>query len=408
MSASSSAKRAGAVRSCASWTTRSLRPRPSVASVFFGGGTPSLMSGRAVGLVLDGIAKRWTVDDDVEITLEANPNSVEQGRFRDYRAAGVNRVSIGVQSLDASALKALGRLHTADEALAALDLAKRHFGRVSFDLIYAREGADGAGLARRVGLALRHAADHLSLYQLTIEPGTPFAARHEAGTLKHAERSGGARAISPHAGTLRGGGTSPLTKSRTMRGRDRSRGDNLLYWRAHDYAGIGPGAHSRISLDGAKRALATIKSPEDWRASVEACGHGVASDDALSAEEAAEEYLLMGMRLSEGIDLARFAAIGGRVLDEARIASLARRRSRCAQRQAARRHAKRAARARPADRRACGLGSNKTRRWRRRAARGRSRRGRLPALRGWRGRARTCRRRAAGTGRRRRRSRSAA
>ena len=300
----------------------SLAPARSVASVFFGGGTPSLMQAETVAGILEAIAKHWRLDGDAEITLEANPTSVEAERFAGYRASGVNRLSLGVQALDDTSLKALGRQHTADEALSALDLAKRHFGRVSFDLIYAREGQTARGWRDELNFALRHAADHLSLYQLTIEPGTPFAARHDAGTLR---TPNGAEARAQYLLTqelCEAAGLPAYEVSNHARPGSESR-HNLLYWRGAEYAGVGPGAHSRIGVDGRKRALATIKSPEDWRASVEARGHGLASDDALSADEAAEEYLLMGMRLSEGIDVERFAAIGGGALDEARIASLA-------------------------------------------------------------------------------------
>jgi oxygen-independent coproporphyrinogen-3 oxidase len=300
----------------------SLAPARSVASVFVGGGTPSLMQAGTVAAILEAIANHWRLDGDAEITLEANPTSVEAERFAGYRTAGVNRLSLGVQALDDTSLKALGRQHSADEALAALDLAKRHFDRVSFDLIYAREGQTARGWRDELSLALGHAADHLSLYQLTIEPGTPFAARYDAGTLT---TPNGAEARAQYLLTqelCEAAGLPAYEVSNHARPGSESR-HNLLYWRGHDYAGIGPGAHSRIGVDGAKRALDTVKSPEDWCASVEASGHGLASDDALSADEAAEEYLLMGMRLREGIDLERFGAIGGRALDEARIASLA-------------------------------------------------------------------------------------
>src|SRR5262245_4381975 len=300
----------------------SLAPARRVASVFFGGGTPSLMQAETVAAILEAIAKHWRLDHDAEITLEANPTSVEAERFAGYHAAGVNRLSLGVQALDDTSLKALGRQHTADEALAALDLAKRHFGRVSFDLIYAREGQTARGWRDELSLALRHAADHLSLYQLTIEPGTPFAARHEAGSLR---TPNGAEARAQYLLTqelCEAAGLPAYEVSNHARPGSESR-HNLLYWRGHGYGGIGSGGNSRIAVDGAKRALATMKSPEEWRAAVEARGHGLASDETLSADEAAEEYLLMGMRLSEGIDLERFAAIGGRALDEARIASLA-------------------------------------------------------------------------------------
>lgn len=298
-----------------------LTPGRSVGSVFFGGGTPSLMQAATVAAILDAIAGHWRLDSDAEITLEANPTSVEAERFAGYRAAGVNRLSLGVQALDDASLKALGRQHSADEALAALDLAKRHFGRISFDLIYAREGQTARAWREELGRALHHAADHLSLYQLTIEPGTPFAARHEAGTL-HTPNGAEARAQYLLTQELcEAAGLPAYEVSNHARAGSESR-HNLLYWRGCDYAGVGPGAHSRISLNGVKRALATIKSPEGWVAAVETSGRGLASDEPLSAEETADEYLLMGLRLSEGIDLERLAAFGGHALDEARIASL--------------------------------------------------------------------------------------
>ena len=188
----------------------SLAPGRSVGSVFFGGGTPSLMQASTVAAILEAIAKHWRLDSDAEITLEANPTSVEAERFAGYRAAGVNRLSLGVQALDDASLKALGRQHTAAEALAALDLAKRHFGRVSFDLIYAREGQTARGWREELSRALDHAADHLSLYQLTIEPGTPFAARHAAGTLSTPNGAEARAQYLHHAGAVRGGGAPRL------------------------------------------------------------------------------------------------------------------------------------------------------------------------------------------------------
>ena len=299
----------------------SLAPGRSVSSIFFGGGTPSLMRPSSVAAILAAIAKHWRIAPNAEITLEANPTSVEVENFAGYRSAGVNRLSLGVQALDDQSLKALGRRHSANEALAALALAKRHFARVSFDLIYSREGQTERAWQDELKLALSHEADHLSLYQLTIEDGTPFAARHAAGSLKVpgselasalyqltqelCERAGlPAYEISNHA--------RPGSESR----------HNLLYWRGHDYAGIGAGAHGRITAHRAKRALSTIKSPEGWLAEVEAHGHGLISDEALSTEEAAEEYLLMGLRLAEGIDLDRLAALGGGALDERRLSAL--------------------------------------------------------------------------------------
>ncbi len=300
----------------------SLAPGRGVASVFFGGGTPSLMRPASVAAIIEAIARHWRIDGDAEITLEANPTSVEAEHFAGYRAAGVNRLSLGVQSLYDASLKALGRQHTAAEALAALAIAKRHFSRVSFDLIYAREGQSARQWRNELTHALGHAADHLSLYQLTIEPGTPFATRYMAGTLR---TPNGAEARAQYLLTqelCEAAGLPAYEVSNHARPGSESR-HNLLYWRGADYAGIGAGAHSRISANGTKKALATIKSPEEWLENVEASGHGLATDETVSPDEAADEYLLMGLRLKEGIDLARLSAIGGRVLDEARVAALA-------------------------------------------------------------------------------------
>ncbi len=298
-----------------------LAPGRSVASVFFGGGTPSLMGARIVGAILDRIAGLWVLAEDAEITLEANPTSVEAERFAGYRAAGVNRLSLGVQALDDSDLKALGRLHTEAEALTALAIAKRTFDRVSFDLIYAREGQTLRAWRDELQRALTHAADHLSLYQLTIEAGTPFAARHAAGQLRIPN---GARARALYLETQElcdAAGLPAYEISNHARPGSESR-HNLLYWRGHDYAGVGPGAHSRITLDGSKRALSALKSPEAWLDAVRASRHGVEQDEVLSAAETADEYLLMGLRLAEGIDMARLAAIDGGALDPARIEAL--------------------------------------------------------------------------------------
>ncbi len=296
-------------------------PGRTVSSIFFGGGTPSLMQPRTVTAILEAIAGHWTVDSDAEITLEANPTSVEAENFAGYAATGVNRLSLGVQALDDASLKALGRLHTADEALTALALAHKHFGRVSFDLIYAREGQSASDWEQELTRALQYAGDHLSLYQLTIEDGTPFAARHAAGSL-HVPGAKKASAMYLLTQELcEVAGLPAYEISNHARPGSESR-HNLLYWRGHDYAGIGAGAHARITEDGTKRALSTIKSPEGWLAQVEARGHGLTSDEALSTEETAEEYLLMSLRLAEGMDLARLEALGGRALDEARLNAL--------------------------------------------------------------------------------------
>lgn len=296
-------------------------PSRSVTSIFFGGGTPSLMRPNTVAALIDAVALHWTLAPEAEITLEANPTSVEAGNFAGYRAAGINRLSLGVQALDDDALKALGRQHTADEALDALRLAKRHFDRVSFDLIYAREGQTVRAWRAELSRALDHAADHLSLYQLTIEDGTPFAARHAAGTLR-LPPSGEARALYLLTQELcEARGLPAYEVSNHARPGAESR-HNLLYWRGQDYAGIGPGAHSRVTVDGVKHASSAYRLPERWLAEVEVRGHGLESEDALSAQEAAEEYLLMALRLSEGLDLERLAAIG-RALDAERIEALA-------------------------------------------------------------------------------------
>jgi putative oxygen-independent coproporphyrinogen III oxidase len=300
----------------------SLAPGRSVTSIFFGGGTPSLMRPSTVGTILDAIAGHWRLAEDVEITLEANPTSVEAENFAGYRAAGVNRLSLGVQALDDHSLKALGRQHTAQEALAALTLAKQHFGRVSFDLIYAREGQTARDWESELRLALGHTADHLSLYQLTIEEGTPFAARQAAGALRIPDGEQAGQLYQITQDLCDAAGLPAYEISNHARPGWESR-HNLLYWRGHDYAGIGPGAHSRITTGGAKRAMSATKSPETWLAKVNAHGQGLETDETLSTEEAADEYLLMGLRLSEGIDLARLAAIDGRRLDERRLRALA-------------------------------------------------------------------------------------
>jgi putative oxygen-independent coproporphyrinogen III oxidase len=298
-----------------------LAPGRSVSSIFFGGGTPSLMQPSTIAAILDAIAGHWSLAKDAEITLEANPTSVEANNFAGYRKAGINRLSLGVQALDDRSLKALGRQHTAEEALAALELAKLHFNRVSFDLIYAREGQSAQAWREELARALDHAADHLSLYQLTIEEGTPFAARHAAGSLRIPDGDRASELYGLTQELCEGAGLPAYEVSNHARPESESR-HNLLYWRGHDYAGVGPGAHSRLTLGGTKRALCTLKSPEDWLAQVEARGDGIASEESLSAEDSAEEYLLMGLRLSEGIDLRRLAAFNGNALDDTRIAAL--------------------------------------------------------------------------------------
>jgi oxygen-independent coproporphyrinogen-3 oxidase len=296
-------------------------PGRTVSSIFFGGGTPSLMQPSTIAAVLDAIAQHWSIATGAEVTLEANPTSVEATRFRGYRSAGVNRVSLGVQALDDRALAELGRLHSAREALDAVDVARTVFDRYSFDLIYARPGQTPQQWAIELTRALAEAGEHLSLYQLTIEPETPFAALHAAGKLKTPDEDI-ARALydtTQDVCTAHGLPAYEISNHARPGGECRH---NLIYWRAHEYAGVGPGAHGRLDIDGERHATATEKRPESWLMRVEARGHGLVSDDVLTRPERCDEFLLMGLRLAEGIDLARYAELAGRALDPVRIASL--------------------------------------------------------------------------------------
>ena len=293
----------------------------TVTSIFFGGGTPSLMLPSSVAAILDGIGRAWTVAPDVEVTLEANPTSVEATRFRGYRAAGVNRVSLGVQALDDDALKRLGRTHTAQEALAAVAIARQVFGRYSFDLIYAREHQTPQAWAAELERAIAEAAEHLSLYQLTIELDTPFAALRAAGKLTIPDEDCARRLYDMTQEICAGAGLPAYEVSNHARPGAECR-HNLVYWRMQEYAGIGPGAHGRLDIDGARHATATEKRPETWLMRVESLGHGLVTDDILVREEIADEFLLMGLRLTEGIDPRGYAQISGRSLDPRRLAIL--------------------------------------------------------------------------------------
>jgi oxygen-independent coproporphyrinogen-3 oxidase len=296
-------------------------PGRTVTSIFFGGGTPSLMQPTTVAAILDGIGRAWTVAPDVEVTLEANTTSVEATRFRGYRAAGVNRVSLGVQALDDEALKRLGRTHTAQEALAAVAIARQVFERYSFDLIYAREHQSPDAWAAELKRAIAEAAEHLSLYQLTIELDTPFAALRTAGKLTIPDEDCARRLYDLTQEICAGAGLPAYEVSNHARPGAECR-HNLVYWRMQEYAGIGPGAHGRLDIEGRRHATATEKRPEAWLMRVEANGHGVITDDVLNREERADEFLLMGLRLAEGIDPERYKALSGRPLDERRIAVL--------------------------------------------------------------------------------------
>jgi putative oxygen-independent coproporphyrinogen III oxidase len=292
-----------------------------VSSIFLGGGTPSLMQVQTVGAILDAIGKHWRVASDVEVTLEANPTSVEATRFAGYRAAGVNRVSLGVQALDDASLKELGRLHSAREALDAVAIARKAFERYSFDLIYARPDQTPLMWADELELAVKEAAEHLSLYQLTIEEGTPFFGLHAAGKLKTPDETV-ARALYDVTQEVCARHGLPAYEISNHARKGAECRHNLVYWRGEEYAGIGPGAHGRLDVDGVRHATATEKRPEAWLMRVEANGHGLVTDDCLTREERADEFLLMGLRLAEGIDPERYAALAGRPLDPRRIALL--------------------------------------------------------------------------------------
>jgi len=302
-------------------TTAARTGGRTVTSIFLGGGTPSLMQPNTVGAVLDAIGKHWRVADSVEVTLEANPTSVEATRFRGYRTAGVNRVSLGVQALDDASLKALGRLHSAREALDAVAIARTAFDRYSFDLIYARPDQTPQMWSDELKLAISEAAEHLSLYQLTIEEGTPFFGLHAAGKLKTPDEAL-ARALYDVTQEVCSAHGLPAYEISNHARLGAECQHNLVYWRGDEYAGIGPGAHGRLDIDGGRYATATEKRPEAWLMRVEANGHGVVSDERLNSEERADEFLLMGLRLAEGIDPRRYAALSGRALDPGRIAIL--------------------------------------------------------------------------------------
>jgi putative oxygen-independent coproporphyrinogen III oxidase len=299
-------------------TTAERAPGRTVSSIFLGGGTPSLMKPATVGAILDAIGRHWSVARDVEVTLEANPTSVEATRFHGYRAAGVNRVSLGVQSLDDTQLKALGRMHSAREALDAVAIARKAFERYSFDLIYARPDQTIDAWQQELRLAIAEAAEHLSLYQLTIEPDTAFAGLHAAGKLIIPDEEH-ARALYDATQELCSAHGLPAYEISNHARLGAECRHNLVYWRGDEYAGIGPGAHGRIDSDGVRRATATEKRPEAWLMRVEQLGHGVTTDDTLTREERADEYLLMGLRLREGIEPTRYRVLAGRGLDQDRI-----------------------------------------------------------------------------------------
>ena len=292
-------------------------------SVFFGGGTPSLMEPDLVAAVLERVRATWPLANDCEITLEANPGSVEAGRFRGYHDAGVNRISVGIQALNDGDLRRLGRLHSVAEAKAALDIAQATFDRVSFDLIYARQGQTVADWRVELQAALTMATDHLSLYQLTIEDGTAFGDRLARGLLAGLPSDDLAADFFAVTQELcEAAGLPAYEVSNHARPGAESR-HNLIYWRAGDYAGIGPGAHGRLTLDGRRLATEGAKAPQAWLAKVEAAGNGESLRDAVAPPDQALEYLMMALRLREGISASRFASLAGKPINPTRLARMA-------------------------------------------------------------------------------------
>lgn len=291
-----------------------LAPGRTVGSVFFGGGTPSLMPPETVAELLEGVRCCWEPAPDLEVTLEANPNSAEAERFRSFAAAGVNRLSLGIQSLDAAALRLLGRAHGREEAIAAIERARQIFPRFSFDLIYARPGQSVAAWRDELDEALSLAGDHLSLYQLTIEPGTAFASLAQRGELVLPDEETMAAMFELTQDRLAEVGLPAYEISNHARPGAECR-HNLAYWRYRDYAGIGPGAHGRLTRDGGKFATRQYRLPEKWLGAVEATGTGLEERAAIDRRTAVEEMLMMGLRLVEGVPRAHLEEAAGEEVD---------------------------------------------------------------------------------------------
>ena len=287
----------------------------SLTSIFFGGGTPSLMAPETTARIIEAAKAAWPSANDLEITLEANPTSAEAGRFSAFRDAGVNRVSVGLQALRDDDLKRLGRLHSAEEGRKAYDLARRIFPRVSFDLIYARQYQDLADWRAELTEAVTLAADHLSLYQLTIEPGTAFGDRHARGRLAGlTDEDTGADMYDLTREICDAAGLPAYEVSNHASDLAQSR-HNLIYWRGGDYVGIGPGAHGRVTLGGLRFATETELAPQAWLSRVQSMGSGETMRSALTPREHAEEYTMMALRLTEGVERARYIALNGADFD---------------------------------------------------------------------------------------------
>ena len=287
----------------------------TVNTIFFGGGTPSLMEPETVAGIIKEIAKLWVLALDIEISLEANPTSVEAQKFSDFRKAGINRISMGIQSLRNDDLKALGRMHSVNEARKAFDIAKDNFERVSFDLIYARQGQSKFDWEIELKEASSMAVDHLSLYQLTIEDGTRFGDLYERGSLKGMPNDSLAADMYDitQEVTLQNDMPAYEISNHAVEGAESRH--NLIYWRYGDYIGVGPGAHGRISENGNKIATTTIENPENWLRGVELNGTSTIDDEVINHIDQASEYLMMSLRLIEGVDMERYKKISGIALD---------------------------------------------------------------------------------------------
>lgn len=287
----------------------------TVNTIFFGGGTPSLMEPETVAGIIKEIAKLWVLALDIEISLEANPTSVEAQKFSDFRKAGINRISMGIQSLRNDDLKALGRMHSVNEARKAFDIAKDNFKRVSFDLIYARQGQSKFNWENELKEASSMAVDHLSLYQLTIEDGTRFGDLYERGNLKGMPNDSLAADMYDITQeiTLQNDMPAYEISNHAIEGAESRH--NLIYWRYGDYIGVGPGAHGRISENGNKIATTTIENPENWLRGVELNGTSTIDDEVINHIDQASEYLMMSLRLIEGVDMERYKKISGVALD---------------------------------------------------------------------------------------------
>ena len=291
-------------------------------SVYFGGGTPSLMDPDLVSDILEAVRKTWPTSNSFEVTLEANPTSAEADNFQGYRDAGVNRLSVGLQAMNDRDLRALGRLHTVEEGRKAFDLARRVFDRISFDLIYARQGQSIADWKKELGQALDLSADHLSLYQLTIEDGTAFGDRFARGQLAGLPNEDlSADMYFATQELCEVAGMPAYEVSNHARDGAESR-HNLIYWRGGDYAGIGPGAHGRLSFENGRTATDTVLAPGAWLNQVEKSGSGEMSSRILSGQEQADEYLMMGLRLKEGISVLRHRAMSGSGISTCKVNEL--------------------------------------------------------------------------------------